>query len=77
MDAGLLFQEPQPLEEVLDAGPRGLEPPLQLDVLGLQVRHALAVPGADPSQLKQPAESAREIVEIILERAGRREALSW
>jgi NAD(P)-dependent dehydrogenase (short-subunit alcohol dehydrogenase family) len=39
--------------------------------------HALAVPSADPSQLKRPADSAREIVEIILERAGRREALAW
>jgi len=27
--------------------------------------HALAVPDADPATLKRPAESAREIIEVI------------
>jgi hypothetical protein len=39
--------------------------------------HALAVPDADPATLKRPAESAREIVELIeahaLERTQRSE----
>jgi NAD(P)-dependent dehydrogenase (short-subunit alcohol dehydrogenase family) len=39
--------------------------------------HALAVPGADLSQLKRPADSAREIVRMILECAGRTETLAW
>jgi len=37
--------------------------------------HALAVPGADPTTLKRPADSAREIVDLIESHA--RERKSW
>jgi len=38
--------------------------------------HALAVPDADPAELKRPADAAREIANVILEVAGRTEAFS-